>query len=267
MKGEYVLRERDAAEIHRLEFQHQVWKDTSDKAIALAKLEEDDFILDLGSGPGYLSFDLRKQLAPEGKLLCIDNSDQFLDFIKRQKYRNVSTLNLDIRQGFSNHFKTVKADKIFCRWVLMFNGELDQIVKEAYNSLKKRGKFISIEYFDFQKIEIFPASKAFRKTYEKVDQLLKMNGGNSNVGSQIAGVMKNQGFSNIQQHRIYKKGEAGSPLWQWLEKTNENHINLVKAGLMELSELKEYYGDWEERAKMKQAYLVAPPLMITIAEK
>ena len=34
---------------------------------------------------------------------------------------------------------------------------------------------------------------------------------------------------------IQRKGFAGSPTWQWLEKTNANHINLVDAGLIEQS--------------------------------
>ncbi len=267
MESDYVLRERDDEEIHRLEFQHQVWKDVSDKAIELAAVQTKDKIIDLGSGPGYLSFDLLKELNEHGEINCIDNSEKFLNYINRQGHARIQTLNLDIRKGFASHFLKERVDKLFCRWVLLFNGEVDQIVEEAYKSLKKGGKFISIEYFDFQKIEVFPRSGAFRKVYEKVEELLLGNGGSPSIGGEIGEIMKGKGFSKIEQHKIYKRGKAGSPLWEWLAKTNENHTNLVQAGLIAQSDLDLYHEHWNERAKDEDAYLMAPPLMITIAEK
>lgn len=62
IKDKYVLRERDDDEIARLAFQHEVWKKESDFAIEKAGVKPGDRIIDLGSGPGYLSIDLLKHI-------------------------------------------------------------------------------------------------------------------------------------------------------------------------------------------------------------
>jgi ubiquinone/menaquinone biosynthesis C-methylase UbiE len=267
MEKEYVLRERDDDEIYRLEFQHQVWKETSDLAIEKANIHNNDNIIDLGSGPGYLSYDIVGLLGDKGKLFCVDNSDKFIEFINRKNYKNIKATNLDIRKGLYEHFKNKQIDKIFCRWVLMFNDQIDKIIQEIYCTLSSGGKFISIEYFNFQQIDIFPKSSIFNKIYQKVETLLTKNGGDPNIGEHMFNILKEKGFKNIKTYPIYRKGKVNSPLWKWLEKTNENHINLVKSGLISQADLDLYMLDWKDKSKNDLSFITAPPLMITIGEK
>ena len=111
MNNEYVLREQDDAEIERLLLQHEVWKSTTDFGIEKADIQDTDKIIDLGSGPGYLSFDIVKLLNKEGKIFCVDNSDKFIKHIERKNLINIEAVNLDIRTSLLEHFKNVTVNR------------------------------------------------------------------------------------------------------------------------------------------------------------
>jgi ubiquinone/menaquinone biosynthesis C-methylase UbiE len=267
MKKEYVLREVDHDEISRLDFQHQVWKKETNFAIKKAGIKKGDKIIDLGSGPGYLSYDLSVLTGLKGKIYCLDNSDKFIDFINNKKIKNIKAIKTDIRTGFSNSSRNPEINKVFCRWVLMFVGDVEKIIRDVYNLLSIGGKFISIEYFNFGQINMFPNSIHFNRIYKNVQKLLINNGGDPSIGNKIYKIMHSKGFKNIKVYPIYRTGKANSPLWKWLENTNQNHKNLVENNLITNRELELYLEDWNQKSKLKYPFITAPPLMITIGEK
>ena len=79
--------------------------------------------------------------------------------------------------------------------------------------------------------------------------------------------MHSKGFKNIEVFPIYRTGKANSELWKWLERTNQNHKNLVENSLITEKELQSYFEDWKEKSKCNYSFITAPPLMITIGEK
>lgn len=267
MDKDYVLRKKDEEEIKRLGFQHLVWKDVSDFAIERLSIKEGDKIIDLGSGPGYVSFDLAQKLGESGRVYCLDSSEKFITYIQKKKPSKTECLQVDIREGFSGYFQNNLVDKVFCKWVLIFNNKIEEIVKEVHRSLVPGGKFVSLEYFNFQQISIFPDSEIFNKVFQKVEVLLKNGGGDPNIGGQMHVIMKKNGFRNIEVYPIYKKGKAGSDLWKWLEMVNANHSNLLEAGLISQEELKLFYEEWRQKSKGDISFISAPPLMITIGVK
>lgn len=268
MGREYVLRERDDEEISRLEFQHHVWKKETDFAIQESGIAKGDKIIDLGCGPGYITYDLLDRIGRSGKIFCMDNSEKFIEFIKRKKIENIESLKLDIRNDLPDYFHLAgQIDKVFCRWVLMFVGNVENIIEDIYKLLKPGGKFISIEYFNFKQISVFPQSESFDRIYRKVWELIRQNGGDPDIGGEVYKMMLSSGFSKVKMFPIYKTGQVNSPLWKWLEQTNANHKNLVDAKLIEPEDLEKFYSDWCEKSENEFSFITAPPLMITIGEK
>jgi ubiquinone/menaquinone biosynthesis C-methylase UbiE len=268
MEKDYVLRENDKNEISRLKFQHQVWKEETNFAITRAKVFDGENIIDLGCGPGYLSYDLLELIGENGKIYCVDNSDLFVKHVEKQGFRNIQPVKLDIRNGLSDYFSLADGiDKVFCRWVLMFVSDIEKIIAQTYQLLKPGGKFVSMEYFNFKHISMFPQCDSFDKTFQNVWKLLRQNGGNPDVGNDIHQIMQKTGFKNIELYPIYKTGKVNSPTWKWLEQTNSNHKNLVDSGLITQKELDDFYADWKQKSASELSFISAPPLMITIGEK
>lgn len=267
MKDQYVLRERDDQEIARLHFQHQVWNNETQGALEKGRIRKGDHIMDLGSGPGYLSFQLARLVGPEGKVYAIDNSEKFISFVQKKGAPNVEALKLDIRKDLGRLKLSGRLDQVFCRWVLMFIENTEEIIDEIYQLLKEGGKFISMEYFRFRQIDIFPDSPIFNHIYENVYRLLLERGGDPDVGGKVQAMMRQSGFRKVQVYPVYRTGPAGSDLWKWLEQTNQNHTNLVEGKLITKEELQAYYENWAKRAEDPVSFITAPPLMITIGEK
>ena len=61
-KNDYVLRDKEKEEFSRLGFQHQVWQKETVDVCRKAGFGLGQTILDLGCGPGFLSFDLSKMM-------------------------------------------------------------------------------------------------------------------------------------------------------------------------------------------------------------
>lgn len=265
---EYILRNRDDNELNRLGFQHEVWKEETYIAIEQGRIQPGDKIIDLGCGPGYLSLDLLKITGEEGQVFGIDSSQKFISIMLEMSINNLNPLHADIRDDLLlTNPVLAGADNVFCRWVLMFTGRVNIITKNVYNILKKDGIFISMEYFDFQKISVFPHQESFENIYNNVWKLIKKQGGNPDIGSTMKEEMLLAGFRKVDTYPMIKKGYSGSSLWKWLELTNTNHTNLVATGLITKNELEQYYRDWERLSSQKDAYITAPPLMITVGVK
>ena len=58
------------------------WEKTS-KMIASLELKPGEKVADIGSGPGYFSFQFAKLVGPEGKVYAIDNNDDHLVYLKK----------------------------------------------------------------------------------------------------------------------------------------------------------------------------------------
>ena len=58
------------------------WEKTS-KMIASLELKPGEKVADIGSGPGYFSFQFAKLVGPEGKVYAIDNNDDHLAYLKK----------------------------------------------------------------------------------------------------------------------------------------------------------------------------------------
>ena len=266
--SEYVLREKDEKELRRLKFQHEVWQAETNLAIKKTKLNPGGRVIDLGSGPGYLGMELAEIVKEEGTIFCLDSSATFVEYIQAQNHPRIVAMNLDIRDEVASYFdRLTYIDVIFCRWVLMFTGKAEKIVGDAFHMLKPGGRFISMEYFNFRHISMFPQRDSFDKIYAAVWNLLHSGGGDPDIGGKMAGIMQSVGFRHVDVFPIYKTGNSRSDLWKWLDQTNVNHRNLVDANLISEEDLQAFYDDWEALSQDEIAFITAPPLMITVGEK
>lgn len=258
----------DDEEIKRLHFQHQVWQAETQVAIDKATILPRHRILDLGCGPGYLSMDLLNKVGANGEIFALDSSEKFIQYLHSQNIPNIHPILADIRDAFSkSHPALTDLNHVFCRWVFIFLGASESILKNIYDVLKAGGKFVSLEYYDFKKIAMSPRTPSFDRVFEGVYELLVKAGGDPDVGSKMADRMQATGFRNIETFPILKSGKVNSSYWQLMEQTNHNHKNLLDAGLITKKDLDDFYKDWKKNASIENACVYAPPLMITIGEK
>lgn len=268
---DYILKDKEDEELFRLGFQHQVWKTETDEIIQKAGFKKDQTILDLGCGPGYLSFELSEIVGSKGQVIALDNSEKFINHLNSKVLsKNFSIITaklIDINEIQKLILKPESIDGAIARWVFMFINDPASIIKQVRRLLKPNGVFAIMDYFQFRTMSLYPQSTAFTKIYRAVFELIKIHGGNADRGCEIPELLARHGFKLKKVYPILRFGTHDSPLWKWLEITGRNHDNLIDAGLITEEELAEYYRDWSERSKNEHAFFTAPPILVTIAMK
>ncbi|MBI3871900.1 MAG: methyltransferase domain-containing protein [candidate division Zixibacteria bacterium] len=78
---DYILGTHDE-EIDRLALQHRVWRPRALDGWQRAGFTVGKTILDVGCGPGHAAIDLAEIVGPTGKVIAIDRSRRFLDFLE-----------------------------------------------------------------------------------------------------------------------------------------------------------------------------------------
>ena len=120
MGEDYILGINET-EFDRLKFQHSVWGGLSRELFSRLKISKGMNCLDVGSGPGFVSVDIRELVGDEGKLTVLEPSGEYLNFFKsvvsKNNWDNVKFIQGSVEDSSleDNFF-----DFIFVRWVIAF---------------------------------------------------------------------------------------------------------------------------------------------------
>src|ERR1041384_5992071 len=115
---DYVLGVNDY-ELERLRFQHGVWKDVTDNLFTRLDIQKGWKVLDVGSGPGFVSMDLLQRVGKAGEITALEPSEMYLRYLKNEceknNISNIKFINGSVETAAlpENYFNL-----IFVRWVI-----------------------------------------------------------------------------------------------------------------------------------------------------
>ena len=156
-------------ELERLREQNAAWLPETHALWDAAGFGPGQHLADLGSGPGFSTFDLARCVGPSGHVTALDKASPYLDFLRTEARRNrldhVLTVEADITA-----VDTIEGpfDGAFCRFFLAFLiRDLDRALATIYRSLKPGGVFAAMEYLTLaattcSRARFWPS--AFRRT-------------------------------------------------------------------------------------------------------
>src|SRR5215510_6607546 len=81
--NEYVLGTHDA-ELVRLGLQHRLWSEITFSCWYRCGIRPGSVVMDVGSGPGYTAFDLVPLVGPSGRVIAVDESERFIEYMKNR---------------------------------------------------------------------------------------------------------------------------------------------------------------------------------------
>ena len=258
----------DAEELFRLGVQHQVWAEEAQKGWRLANFNAGQTILDLGCGPGYCTKELAFIVGKKGKVIGIDKSGKFIKFlddVAKQYGLNIETIHADFD---AMQLQPSSLDGMYCRWALAWISNPKEILKKVSASLKRGGRMVIHEYYDWGSLQTEPKKEALAKAITMALKSFKDTNNEIDVGRHLSTILPEIGMKVIGFRPMSKIATPKNGVWQWpktffqsyFPRVAEQHYltpEEVKAALLELEDLE----------KIDGATICTPMMIEIIAEK
>lgn len=258
----------DQEELHRLGLQHQVWASEAQKGWKLAGFTAGQTVLDLGSGPGFCSKELGFVVGSSGKVIAIDRSEHFVNFIK-----SINThygLKIDaIQADFSDMILAPNSiDGMYCRWAMAWVSNVADVLSKVKTALKPGGKMVLHEYYDWSTHQTEPRKEGLAKAITACLKSFKEQEGEIDIGRQLPHILENIGMKITSVRLMSKLAQPDNLVWHWPKSFYYSYFpRLVEAGYLTDNELKAALQDFEALEQQKTSSLFCPILIEVIAEK
>jgi SAM-dependent methyltransferase len=157
---EYLLSSNEA-ELERLRFQHWVWKKITNNFFDRLGVQQGWKCLDVGSGPGFTSMDLRERVGPTGEVTALEPSEFYLNWFQQEASARGWT-NVRFIQGTAEEAELPlrSYDFIFFRWVIAFVPNPEKFLKHLVAALRLGGIIAAQDYW-YEGLSLFPRGTSF----------------------------------------------------------------------------------------------------------
>ena len=266
-KKSYILG-TDQKELKRLKTQHDVWKSETLKGWSLAGFKSGDVILDLGSGPGYCTQELSEIVGPSGKVIGVDRSESFINYLEQEKNKKGFNIETLLSTFDDLELDSESLDGIYCRWALAWIPNPKEILTKLKSFLKPGGRMVIHEYYYWTSHRTEPERPALKKAIDAALQSFKESDSEIDVGKHLHKWFNDLNMK-INHHRLMPKlATPNSKVWKWPRTFYESYFpRLVKMEILTAKDVKHAFDDLEELEKLNYATLWCPLMIEVIGEK
>jgi len=255
-------------ELDRLRHQHLVWKGVTGAFLDRIGVASGWRCLDAGSGPGFVSADLRERIGEGGELTSLDQAGYYLEWIRgeaaRRGWDNLVCVAGSVEEVTlpENAF-----DLIFIRWVLSFARDATAFVKKLIPSLRSGG-VIAIEDYYYEGLSLYPHGGAFDRMADYARAYYESAGGDLYVTAKVPPIARELGLEVCDFRPNQLAGGPASPVMEWGHQYFTVHIPLMaEKGLMTPQERDALLADWHEHRKNPDALYFSPIVVDVAARK
>ncbi len=257
----------ETAELHRLGLQHQVWSSEAIKGWELAGFTAGQTLLDLGCGPGFCTTELAYIAGEQGKVIGIDKSSHFIDFLDNWARQ----LSLNIETQCCNFDEMVLEDNsidgIYDRWALAWISNPKEILSKLHKALKKGGVIVTQEYFDWSTLQTEPHIPALAKGIAAALQSLR-DQNDIDVGRKLPVYFEECGYEVISSRPLTKMATPGEFTWHWPKSFFGIYFpKLVGSGYLTEEEVRDALEAFEALEALPGATIFTPAMREVIARK
>jgi ubiquinone/menaquinone biosynthesis C-methylase UbiE len=260
-ENEYILGTH-RAEIERLRVQHTTWVEQSYRLFRRARLGAGQTVADLGCGPGFTTLELTRCVGPEGRVIAVDRSQRFLDYLDdlcaREGIRNVEPILADVEQI---DLPPATLDAAYARWLLCWVPDAGVVIERAARMVKPGGAFVLQEYLDWDVMKLIPLSAPFRAAVEACMQSWVVGNATINIAEQIPSLARQHGFAVEYFEPISRIGKVGSLEWRWVMGFLRSYLpGLIGQGLFTNEALAAFEADYQARNLDGSTFVYTPTM-------
>ncbi len=267
---EYVLG-TGLDELQRLGFQHRLWADAAHAAWRKAQVRLGQRVLDVGCGPGFASFDLAQLVGPEGRVVGVDESPAFINHLQAQAASR-GLANLSGFVGDVQDLTTARAhgpfDLAYERWVLCFVPRPDDVVASVASLLKRGGRFVIHDYFNYGSMTMAPRRPSHDKAVAATIASWRSRGGDPDICGRLPAMLTRHGFT-IEHLAVHQRLARGhDTMFQWVDVWWRIYApKLVEMNLLSQADCDQLMLDLAAVRDSPTDFVMPPPVYELIAVK
>ncbi len=258
----------DSEELFRLGVQHQIWAEEAQHGWRLANFRAGQTLLDIGCGPGYCTKELAFIAGEKGKVIGIDKSGDFINFLNEiaAKYNlNIAGIHTD----FDNMvLEPSSLDGMYCRWALAWISNPKEVLAKVVTALKPKGKMVLHEYYDWSTLQTEPRKEALTKGITMALKSFKDSENEIDIGRHLPAILNQIGMKVTSFRPMMKIATVNNGVWQWPKTFFQSYFpRLVPQGYLTAKEVADALRELEELEKIENSTIATCLMVEIIAEK
>jgi SAM-dependent methyltransferase len=259
----------DQVELERLHLQHRLWSDATHALWRQAAIGPGSRVLDVGAGPGAASFDLAQLVTSTGRVLAVDESASFVDFIRSEaQARGLSQLSAQVGDVQALEAPEPGAfDAAYARWVLCFVPRPQDVVAGAARLLRKGGVLCVHDYFNYEAMTAAPRRKSYAEVVAATARSWRDNGGDPDVVGKLPTLLHEAGFE-LEHFMVHQRvARPGDTMWHWTLTWWRSYTpRLVKLGYLTETQRRAFHEDLDAMTRERD-FLVQPAVYELMARR
>ena len=252
-----------AEELERLRFQHELWRPLTLEAWERAGLKAGERVVDVGAGPGFAALDLARLVGPEGRVLGLELSPDYVQ--SGQSLADANGLHqLELRQHNLLHdpWPERHFDLAWCRWVAMFLPDLEPLLHGLEQSLCHGGRLVVHEYVHWDSFGLYPQTEAVARFGKACQASFRQAGGDGDVNRRLPSLLAARGWRIEELRPLPVVGGPGSMAARWLEQFVPVYgPRLEELGLWSRADADEAAEEIDRGARTPGSFWVGPTVL------
>ena len=256
----------DEEELRRLQTQHDTWCAETADLWARADFSTGQAILDLGCGPGFTSLELAERVGAEGRVLAVDGSPKFADFLRhRAASAGLQQVEVAIADVRTLDLPAASMDAAFARWLLCFLAEPQRVIERVARALKMGGRLVVVDYCAYGAFVARTEHPHLRRVLQAVQESF---GGRLEIGGKLPELMARCGLEVVEVVPISGIARPSNRLWCWIEQFLRVYLpDLVARGILREEECAAHWEEWQANARDPQVSIASPSMVGVIGVK
>ena len=252
-------------ELERLRFQQSVWGSVTRAFLHRLRVQTGWRCLDVGAGPGLVSFDLRDLVGESGEVTALEPSEFYIQWLETavasRGWRNVKCIKGTAEQSFlpSQYF-----DLVFVRWVIAFVADPEKFLLPLLATLRPGG-IIAIQDYYYEGLSLYPHGGPWDEIANIVRAYYRSGGGDAYVTGRIPALFRKHRLQLVDFHSTCLSGGPTSDVMEWAHRFFSLHIPLMaNRGLITNTKAAELLSDWNAHRQNPDT-LFFSPLVVDVA--
>jgi len=265
---DYILGTHEE-EISRLGLQHDVWRPVVLDCWKRAGITAGKRVLDIGAGPGYAAIDLAEIVGPNGEVVALERSSNFVkafrEMVRTRLLANVQIHEIDL---MTDDLPAGDYNFAWCRWVVSFVDDSALLIQKLGCVMPKGSLSIFHEYGHYETWRFFPRLPMQERFREHVIAEWRESGGEPDGAARLPELLADNGFviRSARPHVFCLRPD--DYMWQWPATFIEIYLSrLIKMGRIDQKFSDKVRADLARAETNHNSFMLTPLVLEIIAEK